>query len=57
MASKELIRLTRRYVESRNAMFSRLCRLAGTDPEGGILPPAAEEIDRTPNPWWKNPRE
>jgi hypothetical protein len=45
----------RRVQRPREALSERIANLAGTDLEGGILPPDnSGGIDRSPNPWWKN---
>jgi Flp pilus assembly protein TadB len=44
----------RRVQRPRAALSERIANLAGTDLDGGILPPDTGGIDRTPNHWWKN---
>jgi len=38
----------------REVEWRRINRLAGYGPNGEILPPENVEIDRTPNPMWRN---
>lgn len=40
------------YAESREAVYERVCAMAGVTLEGAVLPPQCSGIDRASLPWW-----